>query len=224
MLSHLRYPFGTAYETLLLLPLIGSIAFISVLPGEMRRLGDDGYPPFDAAIGLPVPFGLAITVYVVIRRRIYDRAADRIEYLYERCGDQEAENLAKLYAFPLIAMALVFPFGMAVLLLWNGVVFLDELQIIEWSLLLVLVVFGLVGLVLVKGRNHRAMIYIGWYLHSDFPQNDTPRLRPRALGRTQSDVDDYELAVKEFTTPWRGESGKPAKKAPRKSLSHSASD
>lgn len=197
LIAQLRYPFMKAYEGLMLLAILAGFTWLAIAPNNLRELRALGEAPPEMSGGGQ----LMATVYVVgmlavIIRLLGQRAANKIEYLYNNLGDDEARSATQVLAFPLLGLPILIFLALFVLLIWNAAVITEEHHLaLPFTLLLVLPVVFIAGWFMRHAMSSAKVYeYVFFYVNVMFAGSDLPKLRPASLGQTEEDRMSYQKA------------------------------
>lgn len=216
MLATIKYPFTKTHDVLALALSAAFVLGLYALAIELGRMEVLGYvpDPLVGGVGQFVAALFAATIFARVWKSVMDRAADHVEYLYDRVGDEEAEQRTQLLAFQVFGGASLFALALGGLMLWNLTILVEIFK--GWGFLLLIPLIGSLVIVAAVTMTHRITEITRFY-GGVFSQGVYPRLRPEGLGQTQEDLDrflkdmgvDTEATPRPIKKPWwrRSEKG-----------------
>lgn len=208
MLAAIKYPFVRTHDVLALAIAAAFVLSLYAFVRELRSVQVMGYfsEPLMWGFGLFASTLFAVVIFSRVWISVMDRAAGHIEYLFERVGDEEAEQRTQLLAFQVFGGAILFTLPLIGLLLWNLDILGDIYGWGGWHSLGAIPILGVAGVVGAVTMSHRITEITRFY-GGVFSQGTHPRLRPEGLGQTQEDVvrfrEDWGVDTEATTKPKR---------------------
>lgn len=219
MLAAIKYPFMRTHEVLALAVAAAFILSLGAMLIELRTRQVVGPAPdaFLWVIGQFLAASFAVATFARVWKAVMDRAADLVEYLYKRVGDEEAAERSQILAFQVFGGAALFGLPLWVLVLWNTAILADTSEWGNWAYaggIPALVFHALLTLPILSHRFTDITGFYGWV----FSQGTHSGWRPKGLGQTQEDIDrfreemsgDRELTTKPTKKRWRSRASKGA--------------
>lgn len=192
MLAAIKYPFMRTHDVLALALAAASVLGLYALAIELREMEVMGLvpDPVVGGVGQLMAAAFAVITFARVWKSVMDRAADLIEYLYDRAGDEEAKRRTQVLAFQLFGGATLFTLPLGGLMLWNLVILGDIYGWGAWASMGAIPIIGIPALVAGVTMSHRITEITSFY-GGVFHEGTHPRIRPEGLGQSQSDLDSF---------------------------------
>lgn len=196
MLAAMKFPFMRTHDVLALGVVAVSVLILYAVFLELRTMQLMGPTPdaFGVVLGHFFFASFAVITFARVWKAVMDRAADLIEYLYERVGDEEAKERTRVLAFQVFGGPILFGVPLCGLMLLNTGILADTSEWGNWAYLGGIPALGAIAVLMGVTMRHRITDITGFY-GGVFSQGTHSGLRPEGLGQTQEDVDRLREAM-----------------------------
>lgn len=196
MLAAIKYPFMRTHDVLALALAAACVLALYALAIELESMEVMGvFPdPVVGGAGQFITASVGVVIFARVWKSVMDRAADHIEYLYARVGDEEADQRTQLLAFQVFGGAGLFALPLGGLMLWNLRILAEIHGWGGWASFGAIPILLVLAVVAGVTMTHRFAEITSFY-GGVFSEGVHPRLRPEGLGQTQEDLDRFREAL-----------------------------